>query len=308
MALSLSHGNGKTVFRTGLSQGLRALWHHMPNRTTSREAQALRARGRGVWFPAIAVWLLLLACIDVSNVIGDLQGDASLPWVLPVIWEYSSWLAYLTVCWLPWLAFRLAPPARGTPWPAYGLQALAIALFWTSHVALFLGLRVLAYWLFWGGRYTYAHNLLAVLFELPKDVLAYGVLTCLFVAAKRYARRPPPAPATFDIRQGARLIRIATVEILAVSAAGNYVEFVLRDGRRPLMRVPLSAIEAALAPHGFVRTHRSWLVNPAAVTGLEPEGSGDWRIELAAVHVPLSRRFPEALKKLRGVGSLSLPS
>jgi DNA-binding LytR/AlgR family response regulator len=51
--------------------------------------------------------------------------------------------------------------------------------------------------------------------------------------------------------------------------------------------------------HGFVRVHRSWLVNAMQMTGLKPQGSGDYAVELGALTVPLSRRFPEALAKLR---------
>jgi len=61
----------------------------------------------------------------------------------------------------------------------------------------------------------------------------------------------------------------------------------------------LSAIERELGPCGFLRTHRSWLVNGGQVTGLRPEGSGDYAIELGDIVVPLSRRFPEALARLR---------
>jgi DNA-binding LytR/AlgR family response regulator len=105
----------------------------------------------------------------------------------------------------------------------------------------------------------------------------------------------------FDIRDGARLTRVAVSEILAIASAGNYVEFVLRDGRRLLMRSPLGAIENELAPHGFLRVHRSWLVNALQMTALEPEGSGDYTVKLGALSVPLSRRFPEALAKLRAI-------
>jgi DNA-binding LytR/AlgR family response regulator len=84
-----------------------------------------------------------------------------------------------------------------------------------------------------------------------------------------------------------------------VTSAGNYVEFVLADGRRLLMRSPLSALEEELQPRGFLRTHRSWIVNASRMTALKPEGSGDYTVELEGVHAPLSRRFPEALAKLR---------
>jgi DNA-binding LytR/AlgR family response regulator len=35
------------------------------------------------------------------------------------------------------------------------------------------------------------------------------------------------------------------------------------------------------------------------MTALTPEGSGDYTVELGTLSVPLSRRFPEALAKLR---------
>ena len=90
-------------------------------------------------------------------------------------------------------------------------------------------------------------------------------------------------------------------DILAVSSAGNYVEFALADGRKLLMRRPLSAVESELSGCGFVRTHRSWLVNEKAVTGLSPEGSGDYDVrpgqpECSAV-TPLSRRPGPAARR-----------
>ncbi len=107
------------------------------------------------------------------------------------------------------------------------------------------------------------------------------------------------ADAAYSIRDGARILRVPVADILAISSAGNYVEFSLRDGRKPLMRSPLGSIEEEFAPYGFVRVHRSWLVNPARMTALKPEGSGDYTVELGEISVPLSRRFPEALAKLR---------
>ena len=78
------------------------------------------------------------------------------------------------------------------------------------------------------------------------------------------------------------------------------MEFFLADGRRLLMRSPLRSVESELGPRGFVRTHRSWLVNGKKVTTLKPDGSGDYTVELGHQAVPLSRRFPDALAKLRG--------
>ena len=63
---------------------------------------------------------------------------------------------------------------------------------------------------------------------------------------------------------------------------------------------PLSTLEGELGPRGFLRTHRSWLVNARQMTALRPEGSGDYTVELGSLKAPLSRRFPDALAKLRG--------
>ena len=139
-------------------------------------------------------------------------------------------------------------------------------------------------------------------YELSKDSAGY-LLFYGCCALVDHRLRPAPsleAPGeTFDIKDGANLTRVRLGEILAVTAAANYVEFVLCDQRRVLMRSTLAAIEEELGPRGFVRTHRSWLVNSGHVTALRSEGSGDYRIELPQLTVPLSRRFPAALAELR---------
>ena len=162
-----------------------------------------------------------------------------------------------------------------------------------------MGVRV--YWAA-GSQYRFGPLVAGFEYETSRNVFAYiGALGAFWFAA-RFLERPQVLPAgkrLFDIRDGARLVRVPIHDILAIASAGNYVEFVLRDGRRPMMRKPISALEAELAADGFVRTHRSWLVNAMQVTGLMPEGSGDYKVEIGSVNVPLSRRFPDALAKLR---------
>ena len=68
--------------------------------------------------------------------------------------------------------------------------------------------------------------------------LLLGALSLLGAPGLRPPRRldgggdRAAAPATFDIRDGASLLRIPTSEILAARAAGNYVEFLIADARR----------------------------------------------------------------------------
>ena len=86
-----------------------------------------------------------------------------------------------------------------------------------------------------------------------KDVLAYALFIGLFSLidhllqpARRNANR---GHQTFDIRDGAKLTRVKLEEILAVSSAGNYVEFILADGRRLLMRSAASQRGTGIRRH-----------------------------------------------------------
>ena len=242
--------------------------------------------------------------INTLNVISITHDRPHLNVLEPLIWEGSSWLTLVAFFWIAWLAWRVAPVRVRPRWWLL-LHVPAAVIFSMAHVSGFLALRSFAYWAL-GGHYHFGHFWPQFLYELRKDCFGYlmflvgmGLIEPLL---HRQQPAPAPGPATFDIRDGAKLTRVPLADILAVSSAGNYVEFALADGRKLLMRRPLSAVESDLAGRGFVRTHRSWLVNESAVTGLSPEGSGDYDVSLGSLSVPLSRRFPDALARLRNGG------
>jgi hypothetical protein len=146
----------------------------------------------------------------------------------------------------------------------------------------------------------------AILVELPLDTLIYALtvggywavaaLERRAAAAAQAAAQTPGAPPVFDIRDNARIVRAPVDQILAVRSASNYCEFLLRDGRAILMRTTLSTLEAQLAPYGLMRSHRSWLVNLAAVAEIAPSGSGDFVLSLTGgLRAPLSRSYRPAV-------------
>lgn len=258
----------------------------------------------------VSGWLFIAVVTAVVMIVNSLsvqvdnpEADLWEPWV----WEGSSAITVLLLLWIPWLAVALAPPpgsdsGRMTSWLRFGAVHLAgLLLFSVLHVAGFMVLRHAAYGAL-GETYDYDVIGPRFIYELRKDAVSYGAFAATFwlTTRLRCVRETVIRPVSFDIRDGARIIRASVADIVAVSSAGNYVEFWLADGRRPLMRATLAAIEVELESYGFVRAHRSWLVNSARVTGLEPDGSGDWTVELGAVRAPLSRRFPEALARLKG--------
>lgn len=258
---------------------------------------------RRTFFYGYATAAVLVGAVNAINVITMVQERPELGLWGPLVWEGSSWIALLAFFWVPWVAYRLAPPKVRPRWKLLLHIPLAV-LYSLCHVSLFLGVRKLVYVLA-GDSYVYGAFLPHFLYELRKDALGYGLFVAGFALIEHLLRQQqlietPGQTLTFDIRDGARLTRVSLGDILAIASAGNYVEFVLADGRRLLMRSPLSALEGELGPRGFLRTHRSWLVNGARMTALKPEGSGDYTVELETLEVPLSRRYPQALEALRG--------
>lgn len=247
-------------------------------------------------FAAIAI---LVGVVNILNIITVQHAIHSLAG--PFVWEGSSWVSLLLFLWIPWLAWRVAPLGVRPRWKLL-VHIPAAAVFIASHVAGFDLLRALVYAVA-GKHYGYGPFLPQLQYEARKDLLGYVLFMGLFSLIDHLLQQQGTAPAgttTFDIRDGAKLTRVRLDEILAVASAGNYVEFFLADGRRLLMRAALRKVEHELSPRGFVRTHRSWLANSGKVTALKPDGSGDYTVELGHQIVPLSRRFPAALAKLRG--------
>jgi len=258
--------------------------------------------------PVIAALIISVCTVNIFTHLDDAarHGRVLAVWE-PITWEASSALMNVIACAAIWLALRLAPPTGR--WLRFGLiHAVGSVAFCAIHVGGMWSLRAAVYALA-GSRY--APVAAELIYEYRKDLLAYvGIAALMWVVPRlNFGGASSAAPAEaaredwFDIQDGARLIRVPLKDIVAVRAAGNYVEFLLRDQRRPLMRASLSEIDAALAPSGFLRTHRSWIVNPAGVRLLEPSGSGDYRLALeGGAEAPVSRRFPKALEKLKSGG------
>ena len=256
----------------------------------------------------LRAWILgvsLISAICVVNVLTIRHDAPHLGTLPPAIWEGSSALVTLMIFAIP--AAVALWTIRTSPrwWQAAPVHLVAVFVYSALHVAGFVALRKLAYLTLLHQPYDFGAISSEFPYEFRKDMMAYGLASIIYYLSLRQGARQtaplaPPLQATFDIQDGARLVRVPIDDILAVRSAGNYVEFVLVGSRRPLMRTPLAAIQSDLSQHGFVRSHRSWLVNKAKVTGLRPEGSGDYAVELGELEAPLSRRFPEALTALRG--------
>jgi len=247
---------------------------------------------------SVALVSIIIVAINALTVLDD---NPELDWWEPWVWEGTSAAVIVATLWIPWMFYRRARPRDGLAnWRVWAVHAVGVVAYCLVHMTGFLVLREAIYAAM-GQDYRFGAFWGEFPYELRKDALSYAIFQSVFwITENAFAEKPADEPSTFDILDGQRVIRVPLDRIVAISSAGNYVEFLLDDGRRPLMRAALASVEDELGERGFVRTHRSWLVNTARVTGLKPEGSGDWAVELGEVEVPLSRRFPAALKRLKG--------
>src|SRR5579859_6322178 len=98
------------------------------------------------------------------------------------------------------------------------------------------------------------------------------VLRQLEVIAKRQAPR-----IAFKVKGSFLLLDLA--DILAVQAEGNYVS--LQHQRHPyLVHESLSSMAEKLKPYGFIRIHRSVVVNTSAVEEIQPLSTGEYRLRV----------------------------
>lgn len=113
-----------------------------------------------------------------------------------------------------------------------------------------------------------------------------------------------PARMALPDENGKTALEASPGQVCFLQAADNYVEvYYEEDGTmaRSLIRNSLSAFEELLAPCGFLRCHRSFLVNPARVEKVSGNAQG-YRLHfpLAEQPVPVARsRSAEILGKLR---------
>jgi len=66
-------------------------------------------------------------------------------------------------------------------------------------------------------------------------------------------------------------------DIVAVQAEGNYVALLHRSNPY-LVHESLSSMAEKLKPYGFIRIHRSVVVNTSAVEGIQPLATGEYRL------------------------------
>jgi DNA-binding LytR/AlgR family response regulator len=98
------------------------------------------------------------------------------------------------------------------------------------------------------------------------------VLRQLEVISKRLAPR-------IAFKANGSILLLDLADILAVQAEGNYVSLQHRSNAY-LVHESLSSITEKLRPYGFIRIHRSVVVNISAVEEIQPLATGEHRLRV----------------------------
>jgi DNA-binding LytR/AlgR family response regulator len=107
-----------------------------------------------------------------------------------------------------------------------------------------------------------------------------------------------PRRARIAIKSKGRILFIEPSEIVAVEAQGNYI-LVRRMGESDLLRESMTAVAEKLRAYGFVRIHRSVIVNAAFVDEILTMADGDSVVRMqGGKEFRVSRTYKKNLRSI----------
>jgi two-component system LytT family response regulator len=98
-------------------------------------------------------------------------------------------------------------------------------------------------------------------------------------------QKTTPADSIF-IKAGYEQIKIVFADLLYLEGAGNYMSFIMADGRRIMSRLTIAEVISLLPAEIFVRVHRSYIVNKIKVDRIERH-----QLHIGQVMIPVGSSF-----------------
>lgn len=100
------------------------------------------------------------------------------------------------------------------------------------------------------------------------------------------------------IKVKGKILFINLDDVVAVIAEGNYV-LIRQESTSFLLREPISVVAQKLEPLGFIRIHRSVLVNSSFVEEIKPWPTGEYCLRVkGGKEYTVTRTYKENLRSL----------
>ena len=100
---------------------------------------------------------------------------------------------------------------------------------------------------------------------------------------------------TITVKDGSKIYLVSSEEVLFIESSGNYATIVTKD-RKYLHKETLTTLEEKLFPAGFVRIHKSCIVNKPYIKELHSHFNGDYTVILkTGQQLKLSRNYRNQL-------------
>lgn len=130
---------------------------------------------------------------------------------------------------------------------------------------------------------------------LDPERLAAALGRVLRVARASTAHQPVDTMAALPVETAGRTYYVRRSDVQFVEAHGDYVRLHTRSGRHTV-RIGISRLEEYWERAGFVRVHRSYLLDMKAVRELRSDSAGGLLAHTELGDVPVSRRHAKELK------------
>jgi len=120
----------------------------------------------------------------------------------------------------------------------------------------------------------------------------------LIEALPQLQRLSSPRRPMIAIKAKGRILFINPGDVVAVQAEGNYVSL-QRESDSYLLRESISRVAEKLKPYGFIRIHRSALVNSTFVVEIKPYSTGNCGLRVkGGKEYAVTRAYKKNLKPL----------
>ena len=133
---------------------------------------------------------------------------------------------------------------------------------------------------------------------IAKPYTAEGLVSNIDVALHKYEQsnqktKNDNSSDSIFVKDKNELVKLLYADIIYVQAMDNYSIIFTIEGKKYIVPHTLKKMEEDLSFHGFIKTHRSYLVNYHHITSVLPKG-----VKINQIEIPLSEGHKQDVLKM----------